>query len=223
MCFLCRSGCNPGCDRRSPVVAGGSRMVGTCSPLSRIDGLQCPASDGMVWVSPSRISGEAHTHKCACASQFRHASACARQSKRAQVCPSSSPAQMLIIALTQRWIVRSNVLLIASGSRPALDPFGPFNVDYQGTVNLVTAAKAQDYERVCVTAHNSGRLPVFCACSRCPYAVISLTLCFDGNTDMQLRLCRWCWSRPWARTIRSSPSTCSGASACLRDSRSETC
>ena len=44
--------------------------------------------------------------------------------------------------------LRSNVLLIATGSRPALDPFGPFNVDYQGTVNLVTAAVAQEYKKV---------------------------------------------------------------------------
>jgi len=44
--------------------------------------------------------------------------------------------------------LRSNVLLIATGSRPALDPFGPFNVDYQGTVNLVTAAVAQQYKKV---------------------------------------------------------------------------
>jgi hypothetical protein len=55
---------------------------------------------------------------------------------------------MLIIASLLSWIARSNVLLIATGSRPALDPFGPFNVDYQGTVNLVTAAKAQGYEKV---------------------------------------------------------------------------
>ena len=46
--------------------------------------------------------------------------------------------------------LRSNVLLIATGSRPALDPFGPFNVDYQGTVNLVTAAVAQQYKKVCM-------------------------------------------------------------------------
>ena len=47
----------------------------------------------------------------------------------------------------------SNVLLIATGSRPAFDPFGPFNVDYQGTVNLVTAATAQEYKKV--------RIPTF--------------------------------------------------------------
>ena len=44
--------------------------------------------------------------------------------------------------------VRSDVLLIATGSRPAFDPLGPFNVDYQGTVNLVTAAKAKGYKKV---------------------------------------------------------------------------
>ena len=26
-----------------------------------------------------------------------------------------------------------NVVLVATGSRPALDPFGPFNIDYQVT------------------------------------------------------------------------------------------
>lgn len=50
-------------------------------------------------------------------------------------------------------LMRSNVLLIATGSRPALDPFGPFNVDYQGTVNLVTAAVAQQYKKVCSRAY----------------------------------------------------------------------
>lgn len=34
-----------------------------------------------------------------------------------------------------------NVVICATGSRPALDPLGPFNVDYQGTKNLVTAAQ----------------------------------------------------------------------------------
>lgn len=33
-----------------------------------------------------------------------------------------------------------DVLLCATGSRPALDPLGPFSVDYQGTKNLVVAA-----------------------------------------------------------------------------------
>ena len=44
-------------------------------------------------------------------------------------------------------LLRSDVLLIATGSRPALDPFGPFSVDYEGTVNLVTAAKAKGYKK----------------------------------------------------------------------------
>ena len=34
-----------------------------------------------------------------------------------------------------------NVVMCATGSRPALDPLGPFNVDYQGTKNLVVAAR----------------------------------------------------------------------------------
>ena len=37
-----------------------------------------------------------------------------------------------------------NVVICATGSRPAMDPLGPFNVDYQGTKNLVTAALRED-------------------------------------------------------------------------------
>lgn len=39
-------------------------------------------------------------------------------------------------------------LFIATGSRPGFDPFGPFNVDYQGTVNLVNAAKRQGIKKI---------------------------------------------------------------------------
>lgn len=42
----------------------------------------------------------------------------------------------------------TDVLLIAIGTKPALDPFGPFNVDYQGTVNLITAAKQAGVKKV---------------------------------------------------------------------------
>ena len=31
----------------------------------------------------------------------------------------------------ERALEDSNVMLIATGSRPALDPFGPFNIDFQ--------------------------------------------------------------------------------------------
>ena len=31
----------------------------------------------------------------------------------------------------ERAVADSNVMFIATGSRPALDPFGPFNIDYQ--------------------------------------------------------------------------------------------
>ncbi len=41
-----------------------------------------------------------------------------------------------------------DVLLIAIGTRPALDPLGPYTVDYQGTVNLITAAKAAGVKKV---------------------------------------------------------------------------
>ncbi|KAK9807122.1 hypothetical protein WJX73_007743 [Symbiochloris irregularis] len=35
----------------------------------------------------------------------------------------------------------SQTLFIATGARPGLDPFGPYNVDYQGTLNLLAAAQ----------------------------------------------------------------------------------
>lgn len=39
-------------------------------------------------------------------------------------------------------------MLVATGSRPALDPLGPFNVDYEGTKNIVAAAKNQGVEKI---------------------------------------------------------------------------
>lgn len=39
-----------------------------------------------------------------------------------------------------------NVLICATGASPSLDPTGPYQVDYQGTKNLVDAAKARDIE-----------------------------------------------------------------------------
>ena len=39
-----------------------------------------------------------------------------------------------------------NVLICATGASPSLDPTGPYQVDYQGTKNLVDAAKAQGVE-----------------------------------------------------------------------------
>lgn len=41
-----------------------------------------------------------------------------------------------------------DVLLIALGTKPAFDPLGPYNVDYSGTVNLITAAKAAGIKKV---------------------------------------------------------------------------
>jgi uncharacterized protein YbjT (DUF2867 family) len=38
------------------------------------------------------------------------------------------------------------VLLSATGARPSLDPTGPYKVDYEGTKNLVDAAKAAGIE-----------------------------------------------------------------------------
>jgi uncharacterized protein YbjT (DUF2867 family) len=39
-----------------------------------------------------------------------------------------------------------NVLLCATGATPSLDATGPYQVDYQGTKNLVDAAKAKEIE-----------------------------------------------------------------------------
>lgn len=43
-------------------------------------------------------------------------------------------------------IADSTALLCATGAKPSLDPTGPFQVDYQGTKNLVDAAKAKGIE-----------------------------------------------------------------------------
>lgn len=49
-------------------------------------------------------------------------------------------------------VVGCDVVLCATGSRPALDPLGPFSVDYQGTKNLVVAgARAQVKVRLALT------------------------------------------------------------------------
>jgi uncharacterized protein YbjT (DUF2867 family) len=41
----------------------------------------------------------------------------------------------------------STVILCATGAKPSLDPTGPYQVDYQGTKNLVDAARSQDIEQ----------------------------------------------------------------------------
>jgi uncharacterized protein YbjT (DUF2867 family) len=41
----------------------------------------------------------------------------------------------------------STVILCATGSKPSLDPTGPYQVDYQGTKNLVDAAKSHNIEQ----------------------------------------------------------------------------
>jgi uncharacterized protein YbjT (DUF2867 family) len=40
----------------------------------------------------------------------------------------------------------STVLLCATGAKPSFDPTGPYKVDYEGTKNLVDAAKAKNIE-----------------------------------------------------------------------------
>ncbi|MEC4983228.1 MAG: SDR family oxidoreductase [Oscillatoria sp. PMC 1068.18] len=43
-------------------------------------------------------------------------------------------------------IADSTVLLCATGASPSLDPTGPYQVDYQGTKNLIDAAKTKGIE-----------------------------------------------------------------------------
>ncbi|KAK9845434.1 hypothetical protein WJX81_006363 [Elliptochloris bilobata] len=53
------------------------------------------------------------------------------------------PADVYQYATLPRALGDANAMIIATGTRAALDPFGPYNVDYQGVVNLVTAAQRQ--------------------------------------------------------------------------------
>ena len=41
----------------------------------------------------------------------------------------------------------STVILCATGAKPSLDPTGPYQVDYEGTKNLVNAAKSHNIEQ----------------------------------------------------------------------------
>ncbi len=45
-----------------------------------------------------------------------------------------------------------NVLLCATGASPSLDPTGPYQIDYQGTKNLVNAAKARGIEHFVIVS-----------------------------------------------------------------------
>ncbi len=45
-----------------------------------------------------------------------------------------------------------NVLFCATGATPSLDPTGPYQVDYQGTKNLVDAAKAKGVDRFIIVS-----------------------------------------------------------------------
>ncbi|MGF1540228.1 MAG: SDR family oxidoreductase [Pleurocapsa sp.] len=45
-----------------------------------------------------------------------------------------------------------NVLFCATGASPSLDPTGPYQVDYQGTKNLVDAAKAKGIDRFIIVS-----------------------------------------------------------------------
>lgn len=45
-----------------------------------------------------------------------------------------------------------SVLLCATGASPSLDPTGPYKIDYQGTKNLVDAAKAKGIEHFVIVS-----------------------------------------------------------------------
>jgi uncharacterized protein YbjT (DUF2867 family) len=49
-------------------------------------------------------------------------------------------------ASLQTAIAGCTVVFCATGARPSLSPFGPYQVDYEGTKNLVDAAKAAQVE-----------------------------------------------------------------------------
>jgi uncharacterized protein YbjT (DUF2867 family) len=49
-------------------------------------------------------------------------------------------------AAAEEAIADCNVILCATGARPSLDPFGPLQVDYLGTKNLIDVAKAKQIE-----------------------------------------------------------------------------
>jgi uncharacterized protein YbjT (DUF2867 family) len=42
----------------------------------------------------------------------------------------------------------STILLVATGAKPSFDPTGPYKVDFEGTKNLVEAAKAKGIEHL---------------------------------------------------------------------------
>lgn len=48
----------------------------------------------------------------------------------------------------QRAVAGSEYVFIATGATPGLDPLGPFKVDYEGTKNIVAAAKAAGVKHV---------------------------------------------------------------------------
>lgn len=45
-----------------------------------------------------------------------------------------------------------SVLLCATGASPSLDPTGPYKIDYQGTKNLIDAAKAKNIEHFVIVS-----------------------------------------------------------------------
>ncbi|CAL5220361.1 g2361 [Coccomyxa viridis] len=61
----------------------------------------------------------------------------------------------------ERALADSNVMFIATGSRPALDPFGPFNVDYQGVANLVEVGKRAKVKQIVLVSSIGADEPFF--------------------------------------------------------------
>ena len=51
-------------------------------------------------------------------------------------------------------LTNCSVLICATGASPSLDPTGPYKVDYEGTKNLVDAAKKQGIEHFVLVKSN---------------------------------------------------------------------
>ena len=72
------------------------------------------------------------------------------QDKGKEILPSEAElvvGDVLEVDSLTKAMTGCTVLLCATGARPSLDPSGPYQVDYEGTKNLVNVAKAQGIEQ----------------------------------------------------------------------------
>ncbi len=72
------------------------------------------------------------------------------QDKGKEILPSEAElvvGDVLEVDSLTKAMTGCTVLLCATGARPSLNPSGPYQVDYEGTKNLVNVAKAQGIEQ----------------------------------------------------------------------------